>query len=69
MKTKRNTPYPIFLVEVGISPIESMVETRCLMYKQKRNNMGGNKIPTFASNSNQNHLRLKWVGLKMPSLG
>ena len=30
---KNNMPYPILLIEVGISPIESITMTRYLMYK------------------------------------
>ena len=44
LKIKRNTPYPILLIEVGISPIESMAMTRYLMYKQKVINTNDKKI-------------------------
>ena len=36
LKIKSNTPYPIFLIEVGISLIESMAMSRYLMYKHKK---------------------------------
>ena len=34
-KIKINTPYPILLIEVGPSPIESLAMTRLLVYKKK----------------------------------
>ena len=60
LKNKSNTPYPILLIEVDISPIESLAMTRLLSYKQKINNMGDHRLPKLALNSSQNHLRLKW---------
>ena len=33
LKIKRITPYPILLVEVGLSPIESLAMTRLMLYK------------------------------------
>jgi hypothetical protein len=39
LKIKGNTPYHILLIEVSLSPIESMAMTRYLMYKNKINNM------------------------------
>jgi hypothetical protein len=39
LKIKGNTPYPILLIEVIISPIESRAMIRYLMYKNKINNM------------------------------
>ena len=60
LKIKSNTPNPILLIEVGLSPIESLAMTRLLLYKQKINNMGDHRIPKLALNSIQNHLRLKW---------
>ena len=59
LKIKNNTPYHILLVEVGISPIESLAMTRLLLYKQKINTMGDHRLPKLALNSIQNHLRLK----------
>jgi hypothetical protein len=59
LKIKGNTPYPILLIEVSLSPIESMTMTRYLMYKNKLNNMEDKRLPKIASNSSQNHLRLK----------
>lgn len=56
---KSNTPYPIFFIEVGLSPIENTVMTRYLMYKHKINNMGDRKLHKIALKSSQNHLRLK----------
>ena len=59
LKIKRNTPYPILLIEVGLYSIESLAMTRLLLYKHKINNMGDHRIPKLALNSMQNHLRLK----------
>ena len=69
LKIKSNTPDPILLIELGLSPIESIVMTRYLMYKykinsmgnekHKINNMGNERIPKIALNSIQNQLRLK----------
>jgi hypothetical protein len=39
LKIKGNTPYPILLLEAGLSPIENTTITRYLMYKNKLNNM------------------------------
>ena len=39
LKIKINMPYPILLIEVGISPIESVAMTKYVMYKHKINNM------------------------------
>ena len=39
LKIKSNTPYPILLIEVGISPTESLAMTMLLFYKHKINNM------------------------------
>ncbi len=52
-------PYPILLIEMGLSPIDSLAMTRLLLYKNKINNMGDYRIPKLALNSSQNHLRLK----------
>ena len=59
LKIKSNTPYPILLIEVGLSPIESLAMTRLLLCKHKINNMGDHILPKIAFNSIQNHLRLK----------
>ena len=59
LKIRINTPYPILLIEVGLSPIESLAMTRLLLYKNKINNMGDHRIPMLDLNSSQNHLRLK----------
>eukprot|EP00253_Pinus_taeda_P016131 PITA_16131 len=59
LKIKRNTPYPILLIEVGLSPIESLAMARLLLYKHKLNNIGDYRFPKLALNSSQNHLRLK----------
>ena len=59
LKIKSNTPYHILLIEVGISPIESLAMTRLMLYKHKINNMGDYKVPKPALNSSKNHLRLK----------
>ena len=48
LKIKSNTPCPILLIEVGISPIESLAMTRLLLYKHKINNMGGHRLPKQA---------------------
>ena len=40
--------YPILLIEVGLSPIDSMAMNRYLMYKHKINNMGNRRIPKIA---------------------
>ena len=59
LKIKSNTPYPIILIEVGLSSIESLAMTRLLFYKHKLNNIGDHRLPKLALNSSQNHLRLK----------
>jgi len=59
LKIKSNTPYPILLIEVGLSPTESLDMTRLLLYKNKINNMGDHRLPKVAFNSSQNHLRFK----------
>ena len=59
LKIKSNTPYPILLIEVGLSPIESLAMTRLLLYKHKLNSIGDHRLPKLALNSSQNHLRLK----------
>ena len=64
LKIKSNTPYPILLIKVGISPIESMAMTRYLMYKHTINNMGSKRLPKIASNSSQDQLRLKQSSCK-----
>ena len=43
-KIKSNTPYPILLLEVGLSPIESLAMARLLLYKHKINNMGDYRL-------------------------
>ena len=60
LKFKINTPYPLLLIEVGLSPIENLSMTRLLVYKHKTNNMGDHRLPKLALNSSQNHLKLKW---------
>ena len=59
LKIKSNTPYPILLIEVGLSAIESLAMTRLLFYKNIINNMGDHRIPKLDFNSIQKHLRLK----------
>ena len=59
LKIKINTTYLILLIEVGISPIESLVMTRILLYKHKLNSVGDHRLPKLSLNSSQNHLRLK----------
>ena len=59
LKIKRNTPYPILLIEVDLSPIESLAMTRLRLYKHKLNSIGDHSLPKIALNSSQNHLRLK----------
>ena len=59
LKIKSNKPYLILLIEVGISPTESLAMTKLLLYKHKINNMGDHRLPKLALNSIQNHLRLK----------
>lgn len=39
LKIKGNTPYPILLIKVGVSPIESRVMFNYLMYKKNLYNM------------------------------
>ena len=60
LKIKSNTPFPILLIEMGFSPIESLAMTRLILYKHKINNMGDHILLKLALNSNQIHLRLKW---------
>ena len=69
LKIKRNTPYPILLIEVGLSPIWSLYMTRLLLYKHKINNIGDHRLPKLALNSSQNHLRLNEVGIKTTGPG
>ena len=59
LKIKSNTPYLILLIELGLPPIESLAMTRLLLYKNKLNSIGDHRLPKLASNSSQNHLRLK----------
>ena len=54
LKIKRNRPYSILLIEVGIPCIESMPMTRYLMYTHKINNMKNERFPKIALNSSQN---------------
>ena len=58
LKIKSNTPYPILLIEAGLSPIEILAMIRFLLYKHKLNNIDDHRLPKLALNSNQNHLRL-----------
>ena len=53
LKIKRNTPYPILLIEVGLSPIESLAMTRLLLYKHKINKMGDHRLPKITLNSSK----------------
>ena len=60
LKIKGDTPYHILLIEASLSPIESMVMFRYLIYKNKLYNTEAKRFPKIASNSSQNpHLRLK----------
>jgi HD superfamily phosphohydrolase len=59
LKIKGNTPYLILLLESSLSPIESMVMTRYLMYKNRLNNMEDKRLCKIASKSSHNHHRLK----------
>ena len=58
LKIKSNTPYPILLIEVGLSHIESLAMTRLLLYKRKINNMGDHRLPKLALDSSE-------VGIKI----
>ena len=58
-KIKGNTHYHILLIEVSLSPIESMAMTRYLMYKNKVNTMGDNRLHKNTSYFSQNQLRLE----------
>ena len=69
LKIKSNTPYLILLIEVGISPIESMAMTRYLMSKHKINNMENQRLPKVTLNSSQTNYALSNVGVKIPWLG
>lgn len=60
LKIKSNTPYTNLLIEVGISPIESLPMIMLLRYKHKLNNIGDYRLPKIALSSSQNHLWLKW---------
>ena len=64
LKIKSNMPYPILLLEAGLSPIESMYMIKYLIYKRKLNNIGDDRLPKMTFNSNQNHLSLKREWLK-----
>ena len=60
LNIKGNAPYPILLIKVGLSPIESTTMFRYLMYKKNLYNMDSKRLPKIASNFSQNHhLRLK----------
>jgi len=59
LKINGNTPYPIILKEESLSPIERIAMIRYLMYKNKINNMDGNRLPKITSNSSQNQHWLK----------
>ena len=48
-----NTSYFILLIEVGLSPIESLAMTKLLLYKHKINNMRDHRLPKIALNSIQ----------------
>jgi len=48
LKIKSNTPYPILLIEVGLSPIESLAMSRLLVHKHKFNNIGDHRLPKLA---------------------
>ena len=53
LKIKSNMPYPILLIEVCLSLMESIAMTRYLMYKHKINNMRKERLPKIALKSNQ----------------
>jgi hypothetical protein len=59
LKIKSNTVYPIHLIDVSLSFIESMAMTRYLIYKHKTNNMKDKRLPKIVSNSSQSHMCLK----------
>ena len=60
LKMKGNTPYPILLIEVGLSPIESRAMFKYLMYTKKLYNMEAKRLTIISSNPSQNpHLNLK----------
>ena len=60
LKIKGNTPYPILLIEAGLSPIESTTMFRYMMYKKKLYNMESKRLPKIALNFCQNpYFRLK----------
>jgi hypothetical protein len=59
LKIKRNTPYPILLLERSLSLIEIMAMNRYLLYKKKLNNMEDIRLPKIYSKSSCNHDRLK----------
>ena len=59
LKIKSNKPYPILLIEVDFSPIESLAMTRLVLYKHKLNNIGDHILPKLGLNSTQNHPRVK----------
>ena len=52
LKIKSNTPYPILLIEVGLSPIKILAMTRLMLYKHKINNMVDHRLPKLAFKSN-----------------
>jgi hypothetical protein len=58
-KIKGNTPYPVIFIEPSLHPIESIAMIRYLTYKKKINNMDDKRLPQIASNSSQNHQRIK----------
>jgi len=59
IKIKRNTPYLILLLEVGLSPITSKAMIRCLIYKLKIINIKDKMLLNTVSNSSETHSRLK----------
>ena len=66
LKIKINTSYPILLIEVGLSPIESLAMIRLMLYKHKINNMGDHRLPKLALNSSQITYDSSEVGIKIP---
>ena len=60
LKIKGNTPYPILMMKVGLSPIEGRAMFKYLMYKKNIFNMESKRLPKISSNFSPNpHLRLK----------
>jgi hypothetical protein len=51
LKIKGNTPYPILIIGMSLSPIETILMTRYLMYRIMIYNMEGKRLSNISSKS------------------